>query len=500
MAIDDDTNEERAAETERKPRPPPADDAPRRRATVVGPDGEGDSPRATLADPDPDGSAETVERRPFAPKKRRWLQVLLWSLAVLVVLIGAAGAFLYTHLDQIVRTVIVSRAEAHGVTLEFETLEVVRHGLAVESATMGKVKVTTEALPGVDIEADQLDVAISGFSPTGAVLSGLRAKIAAAPKVKLSAKRATVTITDFAPSATELENLVLTADDPGALIDLTDVTSAGPFTAVKTTIKGAHLEITRIAPALPESLVIDADAVQRDGKKTILVGVKTRLPLIGLPLELARLELSKEGASMSIQVPSYPELTLVVADRGAKIDATLSNVPADLLAEKLGWSRPPNFSLTASTSITIGVAGVTGTYKATLAHYVPPHPIELNGIVFGDATEATGGFALDGTELALSDVVVSAGVLKLKGKGKASIANAGHAELTLDGAVGCTELAASAVGAHLGLGAGFLTGQIAQGHLTGTVAVHLGVVLDGKDAAHPEVHPSAFLHCGVSLF
>lgn len=491
----EDEPEERAAETERKPRPPPADDH----------DGAVAKPRDTLDaevdDPDPQGTAETRELEPLAPakKKRWWLRILLSISILLLLAAGGAAAFVWTHFDEIARSVIVSRAEAHGVHLEFDTLDLVRHGITVESATMGKVKLTTEALPGVDIEADQLEVAISGFSPQSAVLTGLKAKITAAPKVKVSAKKATVVMADFAPVSTQLEKLTLTADDAGALIDLTDLTSSAPFTAVKTTIQGAHLEIKRVAPGLPESLAIDADRIERDGDKTILVGFSTKLPVVGLPIQLARLELSKNKTALSIGVPTYPELTLSIADRGAKIDATLTNVPADLLAEKLGWSRPPNFSLTASASMSLGVAGLSGTYKATLAHYVPPHPMELNGIVFGDATEVTGAFKLDGTKLGLSDIAVTAGALKLKGTGIADTSGAGRAELTLDGSVGCTELAASAVGSHLGLGAGFLTGQIAAGRLTGTVGVHLGVVLDGKDAAHPEVHPSAFLHCGLSL-
>lgn len=462
---------------------------------------DGEKQPVVSLEEDADRSAPTA-RRPGTTKKRGRGGCLAAALVALLLLGGAAG-FVYVRWDDIVLAFVLSEARAHGVTLAVGSLTLERDGLVVKSVTLSRAKLTATSLPGVTIEADEIVVAVDADrNPVTATTRHAKATFDAAPGVVVTVGKAETALAAFAPRAMSLTKVEVEAPDAHALFALSEVAAKGPLAAIDTHAAAISLHLGRVSDALAAPLVVAVEGFEREGDATVLTGVSTRVPVLDRDEKLDRVEILATKDPVEVKIPKLPEVTVRVGDRGRKIDVELSRVPAELLSRELGWSRPPDFALSARATIALPEgkgAVVTGSYEAVLEHYVPPHPRELDGIVFGDATKATGDFRLLGERLSLTSLKVVAGALHLEGEGTATAADAGRVELTLSGSIACSELAASAIGAHLGLQAGFFAGQLARGRLTGTVGVRLGVVLTGKDAAHPEVHPSASLHCGLSL-
>ena len=154
-----------------------------------------------------------------------------------------------------------------------------------------------------------------------------------------------------------------------------------------------------------------------------------------------------------------------------------------------------------SGSVTANVGGKkakSGSFSLLLDGYIPPHPKEASGIVFGKQTKLSGNVRVDGLIVYLNDLNVEAGSFKLQGSGSVNFLT-GSIELRLRGNIACSELAVSAVSAHLGREAAILTRGLASGRLGGTVGVRVSV--DGKlsDIANVKIVPSAMVGCNISL-
>jgi hypothetical protein len=209
-------------------------------------------------------------------------------------------------------------------------------------------------------------------------------------------------------------------------------------------------------------------------------------------------------------------------DEGVHVEATLLPLPLGRLlrAGVLSASRSvpgaqgpgKEIVIDGSASFTLPIAAdprpIEGTAAVNLAGYVPPHPIELDGILFGDRTTVTTRFTLaaDRDSAKLADFSVTAGSLKLTGEGTVARAVAAggaldHAvlDLRVSGAVACSILTRSAVTAHLGKLGGDLLGDLAKRALTGSVAVTVLVAADTRDLAAARISPSARVGCKLRL-
>jgi hypothetical protein len=140
----------------------------------------------------------------------------------------------------------------------------------------------------------------------------------------------------------------------------------------------------------------------------------------------------------------------------------------------------------------------------TLRGWVPPHPRELDGILFGDHTLVSASFAISASRdaLVLSQLTTTAGALKLSGNGlvrRAATGTSANLRADLAGALPCTALASSAATARLGRTLGGLAGRLAGRTLAGNVdvAVTVSADLDRLDAAR--VDPSAIIRCRLQL-
>lgn len=192
---------------------------------------------------------------------------------------------------------------------------------------------------------------------------------------------------------------------------------------------------------------------------------------------------------------------------GSEAIVTLRPVRVGDLQRPLGVTMPVSRDAMVSGTGSIGLepgAGraVQGTIRLSLRGWVPPHPKELDGILFGDETKFETSFSMDGARkrVTLSKSVVSAGAFVLQGGG--SVDRLGdHASVAMDmsGAIPCQALAKSAVGAHVPGPLGQLVGDVVKGALKGVVSVTASLRADTRNLGNAQVKHSVAIGCTPNL-
>jgi len=139
-----------------------------------------------------------------------------------------------------------------------------------------------------------------------------------------------------------------------------------------------------------------------------------------------------------------------------------------------------------------------------LKGYVPPHPVELDGFVFGDVTmlDTDLRFASNLDEIALENTSVTAGRFVLKGGGNVAREGvAARVKLDLRGTLPCDSLASAAAESRLGKLLGRAAGKkagIAALHLVGgSVGVRVQVDATTADLAGAKLERSIGVGCGL---
>jgi hypothetical protein len=373
--------------------------------------------RETVADGPPIEDPLTAASEP-APKPRKKRRVLRWIARIFIVLlalIGIGAAIVAVYWQEILRAVVIAQAKKHGVELDFESVTLTR-----EKLTLKKAHVQLEDLSSVDVHTDDLQIALdSHFEPTSAIATGVHVGLADVPKVTLSAERATADVVDFAPKNIHIEHVTVDAPTVADLLVLAKVGLAEPLVSIKPDIAGVHVTVAKLSSAWAVPLDLRASSVTMDPKKATLTRLETTIPIVDMPVSLEKFEIVHDAGRYALVVAEAPELSLLLDEDAKTLHASVTKVPAEILATKLGWSRPPGFALTAQIDLRIPEKDgdvPSGAFTATLDHYIPPHPAELDGIVFGDATKAKGSFALRSDKIALTELKADAGALHLEGK------------------------------------------------------------------------------------
>lgn len=143
---------------------------------------------------------------------------------------------------------------------------------------------------------------------------------------------------------------------------------------------------------------------------------------------------------------------------------------------------------------------VQGTVSMTLHGWIPPHPKELGGLVFGDRTVFGSAFKLseDRKTATLTDASVAAGAFKLKGSGIIERRGEyGVVRMDMAGAIPCSDIARSATAAHFGSAAGAFAGDVARGFMEGSIAVSVKIEADTRDLANPKINQGVGIGCGI---
>jgi hypothetical protein len=192
-----------------------------------------------------------------------------------------------------------------------------------------------------------------------------------------------------------------------------------------------------------------------------------------------------------------------------KVLLTLAPVPLERLAGPFAVALPVKDVIGRGT-VTFDFASrdsmipTNGHARLELQGYVPPHPVELDGFVFGDTTvlETDLRFGASIDEVALENTTVTAGRFALKGKGAVTrAANAARVKLDLRGSLPCDALASAAaesrLGKLLGRAAGKKAGVAALRLVGGSVGVRVQVDATTADLPGAKVERSIGVGCGL---
>ena len=183
----------------------------------------------------------------------------------------------------------------------------------------------------------------------------------------------------------------------------------------------------------------------------------------------------------------------------------LKPTPGERLARPLGVELPVE-GVTVSTDVKLtfanrqGTGPVTGSMAVTLDGFVPPHPPELDGFVFGKATTFQSDFKVseDRKRVDLEPSSVKAGAFELKGKGVVE-RYPDHARMRFEyrGFLGCAALAGAALQTHLGQVLSKLPKFVAKQTLQGSVGVTIHIDADTRDLKNAKLLKLIGIGCGL---
>lgn len=215
-------------------------------------------------------------------------------------------------------------------------------------------------------------------------------------------------------------------------------------------------------------------------------------------------ELVGNAATVSLGLGSKPPAKPPISATldATKADVTLAPIDVSGLTTLLGVKLPlPGVKVGATLHVERPPGGlVTGKLSADLQGFVPPHPRELDGIVFGTATHVETAFvvAKDDASVALDHAAVKAGAFKLTGKGLVT-REGDHARIQLDlaGNIACTTLATSAAESRLGHVVGAWVASAAHKALQGSVGVVVKIDASTTDLEGAKVQKTIGIGCGL---
>lgn len=143
---------------------------------------------------------------------------------------------------------------------------------------------------------------------------------------------------------------------------------------------------------------------------------------------------------------------------------------------------------------------INGTLSAKLLGFVPPHPHEIDGFVFGDMTTLDTKLVISESKerLDLTDTRVTAGAFKLNGNGSVvKEEDHGRIKLELKGNLPCSALAGAMADSYLGKIVGGLAGQLARQLVGGSVGITVRVDADTRKLPEAKIDKVIGVGCGL---
>jgi len=407
---------------------------------------------------------------------KRWLLV---SAIVAALLLGGAAIGLLVLLPRYVEGKVLSTAEAQGVILKPESV-----AFGWGWVQINQVKVTLDRVRTVEMQVGRIDVELDGQTPlsidltnvdglvlgsisnVGLELSEWSKAHASAYSLPLSAKNVHVRFVEPAGTPPWLEV-------SGG--ELTRTKSGGVFAAQHTRFMGVYLG------TVGAGFAREASAIALGFGESDL----SKAPF--------RVEISPGG--------STPTARFVLAPTSA-----------ERLAKPLGLGLFLNgvSGVVVSSETTIAFASgaaagaVSGVSNLTLKGYVPPHPFELDGFIFGDTTTFDTKFTLPATRdrIVLTESRLKAGKFELSGDGLLS-RSSDHSEATLNlgGDLPCSALAGveaeSRLAKLLGSALAGKAGKLAEKVVNGSVHVGLKLSADTRRLSAARIERTLGVGCGL---
>jgi hypothetical protein len=391
-------------------------------------------------------------------------------------LLAALGVAVWLALPGLVEREVLRRSRDQGVELSFGSLD-----FGWNWAELKQVKAGLIGVPGLALTIDRLDadldgtklvrveltsvkVDVSGSLPALALAVGTWAKqYPSAFSLPLAASGVGVTFQPdpAGPTWLELQGGSVASTAAGSIVTIEHASVAG-------------LDVGRVgATWIPTATTVAVGLGESDLSRAPLrmtVDLSGPKPAVGF--ELAPTTLERLAGPFAVLLPVHGVSASARAGfEFASRDATMPEHGA-VHAELKGW--------------------------------IPPHPAELDGFVFGDTTtvETNLAFAADGKSATLTDTRLSAGRFVLTGGGHlARTPDAAEFALDLHGALPCDALASAAaesrVGRLLGRTQGARAGSAAQQVIGGSVGVRVQIQASTKNLAAASLKRSIGIGCGL---
>lgn len=405
-----------------------------------------------------------------APRKRALLVVavvgLLLGLAVLIALVSLSV------LESYVRRRVVQEARAKGVILQVDELD---FGLNHVSLTGASFEL--EQVSGVRGTLRRFDVTLSGFEPSAFGIDGA--------DVRVTGSAATLAVELGSWTRRHPDNFRL----PLSANDVRISWSAPPGTPPWLVIEGG-------------SMVPNPQGGRFTAKRTRFEGVEAGALNVAWTADQASV-----GVGFGASDPAAAPLRLEVrhAAQPPTIAVTLAPMPLDDLSGPFGMKLPvDNVTVSGQANVALIPRGESDAYQGNvrlvLDGFVPPHPRELDGFIFGNRTTVSTDFTVreDRQHVALTNVDVTAGSFGLKGQGEIQ-RQTDHALFSLDlrGQLSCAALASANAESYLGKMLAPFARRAAADWLKGSVSVLVRIQADSRDLANAKLLRTIGIGCGL---
>jgi len=404
---------------------------------------------------------------------KRWLLV---SAIVGALLLGGAALALLVLLPRYVEGKVLSTAEAQGVSLKPEDIS---FGWGWVQITQAKVNLA--GVRTVEMQIGRIDVALDGLTPLSIDL-------------------------------TNVDGLVI-GSITNVGLELSEWTKAHP-SAYSLPLSAKNVHVRFVEPAgTPPWLEVSGGELTRTKSGGVFAAQHTRF--MNVDLGTVGAGFAREASSIALGFGetdlSKAPFRVEVSPNGSTPTArfVLAPTPAERLAKPLGLGLPVS-GVVVSSETTIAFASgaaagsVSGVTSVTLKGYIPPHPFELDGFIFGDTTTFDTKFALPATRdrITLSESRLKAGKFELSGDGLLS-RGSDHSEATLNlsGDLPCSALAGveaeSRLAKLLGAGLAGKAGKLAEKLVNGSVHVGLKLSADTRNLAAARLDRTIGVGCGL---
>lgn len=413
---------------------------------------------------------------PNAPRRGPSVRLIAVTTALALMFGGALVASPFV-IGRLVRERIVQEARLRGVEMTFSDVTFFWWSVSLED-----VRFRLIGVPGIDGVAKSIDVTLADWEPRRI-------------------------------SATEVR-----LDVVGGAADL--ALAVGEWTKIHPKAYEVPLTATHVALSYRGASNEAPWLTLEDGAFTQVVAGETRFAashasVSGVDVGAVAASWTATAATVSMAFgatdAAHVPLTFVVnhAATPPTAVAMLAPTPLEKLSGPLGIPLVAPGAMASGTVALTFVSGlpsgpIEGNVQAKLDGWVPPHPVELDGFLFGRTTVFTSHLAIspDRQVVRLSQSRVRAGAFDLAGGGSIE-RHEGFATIGMafSGYLPCAAVAESAAAAHVGTLLSRIVGQAARRMVDGSVAVKVSVTADSRNLSAAKVDRSIGVGCGlVPLF
>jgi ADP-dependent NAD(P)H-hydrate dehydratase / NAD(P)H-hydrate epimerase len=398
-------------------------------------------------------------------------------LAIVVALVlGAAGIGLFVVVPRWVEAKVLTTAEEQGVTLSPQNI-----GFGWGWVQITQVKVNLVKVRSVEMQVGRIDVTLDGMTAQSIELSNVDA--------------------------------VVTGSITNVGLELSEWTKAHPSAyALPLSAKNVHARFVEPADT-PAWLELSEGQLSRTATGGVFAAPQARF--LGIDLGKVGAVFAREASAIALgfgetdlsRAPFQVLVSPTLATPTAKF--TMSPIAAERLAKPLGIPLPVTGVIVSSETLLQFPTGaaegsVSGHTSINLKCYIPPHPFELDGFIFGDTTRFDTKFAMPALRdrITFTQSHLKAGSFELRGGGLL-IRASDHSEatLTLKGELPCSALASveaeSRLSKILGSELSAKAGKLAQQLVAGSVAIGLKIGADTRNLSVAHIDRTIGVGCGL---